>query len=228
MENEAERLSYPVVLNLCDRLVVVVGAGAVGQRKVSKLLQAGAKVRLVDPALDQADWSAAAVEAIARPFCPEDLTDAALVFACTDSAQVNQQVATETRRRNLLCCRADLSDGGDFSLPAVWQQGRLSVAVSTAGGSPALAAEIRDRVADSIPASWALSLEVMAEIRQKLLTGQFAAQYNHQVLRSFWVEQLLPLLELGKLCEIDQLLIENFGPEFSLEQLHLQLPEGSV
>lgn len=228
METQAARLGYPIVLQLRDRLVVVVGAGSVGQRKVQKLIQAGARVRLIDPVLDKTDWTDRGIEVLDRPFAADDLTDAMLVFACTDSDPVNQQVATAARSRNLLCCRVDRADGGDFSLPAVWRQGRLSVAVSTAGGSPALAAEMRDRIGELIPDVWGFSLELIAEIRRKLLTEKFAAQYNHQVLRHFWTAQLLPLLEQGKLHEIDQLLLKTFGPEFSLAQLQVQLPEGSL
>jgi hypothetical protein len=102
-----DHFNYPIMLNLYGRLVVLVGAGAVGQRKLSRLLQVGARVRLIDPLLAAGPHPSALVESIARCFAPADLQDAVLVFACTDSAPVNQQVADEARRRQLLCCRAD-------------------------------------------------------------------------------------------------------------------------
>ena len=42
--------SYPIHLNLANRLCVVIGGGAVAVRKVRGLLEAGAIVRVVSPA----------------------------------------------------------------------------------------------------------------------------------------------------------------------------------
>lgn len=218
--------NYPLMLNLRDRLVVLVGAGTVGQRKLVGLLRVAARVRLVDPLLADNPHRSALVESIGRAFEPDDLNGALLVFACTDSALINVQIVTEARRRQILCCRADQSATGDFSLPAVLRRGALTVAVSTGGSCPALAAEIRDRLAVQVSDSWGFSLEIVSAVRRKWLTEQIDDKYNQQVLRSFWAEQLLPLIEQGRLADIDQLLTETFGEEFSLERLPLQLPEG--
>lgn len=226
MPKATEQFNYPIFLNLRNQLAVVVGAGSVGRRKVGRLLQAGAQVRLVDPLLTEKQYRDQAVEAIARGFEAVDLRGAQLVFACTDSPVINQRVAEEARRRGLFCCCADQPEGGNFALPAVLTRGNLTVAVSTGGGSPAFAVEIRDRLAAQIPEHWGFSLELVAEIRRKLLTDKLDNKYTQQVLRSFLVDRLLPLLEQGKINEIDQLLKETFGCEFSLEQLQVQLPEG--
>lgn len=228
MTELTEQFNYPISLNLSGRLTVVVGAGNVGQRKLRRLLQVGARVRLIDPVLGSKPHPDAAVESICRCFEPVDLQGSQLVFACTDSARVNQHISEAARSQGLLCCRADQPTSGDFALPAVLQRGDLTVAVSTGGGSPALAVEIRDRLAEQVPDSWGFSLELMAKIRRKLLTDKIDNKYNQQVLRSFWADRLLPLIEQGKLSEIDHLLKETFGCEFSLEQLQVQLPEGFV
>ena len=226
MEPGAAPFNYPIVLKLRDKLVAVVGAGTVGQRKLRRLLQAGARVRLIDPCLLEKPYLSAAVESIGHAFTGDDLQGVALVFACTDSEAVNQQVTDAARKRNLFCCRADRSQDGDFALPAVLGKGRLNIAVSTSGDSPALAAAFRDRLAEQVPDWWSLSLELSAALRRKWLTEQIDKKYNQQVLRNFLTERLLPLFESGKLSEIDKLLIESFGDEFSLERLQVQLPEG--
>jgi len=228
MAKATEQFNYPIVLNLRGRLAVVVGAGTVGQRKLHRLLQAGARVRVVDPVLQNNPCSQAGVKSIGRCFEVSDLEGAQLVFACTDSAQVNQLVANEARQRQVLCCRTDQPQDSDFSLPAVLARGNLSVAVSTGGGSPAMAAAVRDRLSEQVPESWGFSLELIAEIRRKLLTDKIDDKYNQQILRNFLIDHLMPLAEQGKLSEIDRLLQETFGGEFALEQLRVQLPEGIV
>lgn len=226
MSAQSEDFNYPIFLTLKGRLTVVVGAGKVGQRKLQRLLQAGSRVRLIDPCLASSPCADADVESVGRCFEPDDLQSAQLVFACTDSPLVNQQVAAEAARRQILCCRTDQALAGDFAVPAVLSQGSLTIAVSTAGSNPALAVEIRDRLAAEIPDCWGFSLEIMAGIRRKWLTSKIYDQYNQQVLRRFWADQLLPLLELGNMSKVDMLLIETFGVEFSLEQLQVQRSEG--
>lgn len=226
MAKATEQFNYPITLNLRGRLAVVVGAGQVGQRKLQRLLKAGARVRLVDPLLADNAVIAVGVENIPRCFEDADLYGAQFVFACADSLEANQRVTEAARRQNLLCCCSDQVGDGDFALPAVLQRGNLTVAVSTGGGSPGLAVEIRNRLADHVPEQWGLSLELIAEIRRKLLTVKVGEKYNQQVLRHFLIVQLLPLAEQGKLSEIDQLLQETFGSECSLERLQVQLPEG--
>ncbi|RKY84337.1 bifunctional precorrin-2 dehydrogenase/sirohydrochlorin ferrochelatase, partial [candidate division KSB1 bacterium] len=44
---------YPIFLKLKDKPVIVVGGGKVAYRKVKSLLDAGAKITVVSPELDQ-------------------------------------------------------------------------------------------------------------------------------------------------------------------------------
>jgi precorrin-2 dehydrogenase/sirohydrochlorin ferrochelatase len=220
------QFDYPILLNLNDRLAVVVGGGSVGVRKVEGLLRAGARVRLIDPVLAASPYPSGQVESIGRDFQPADLAGAMLVFACTDSGGVNRQIVEEAQRRHILCCCAGNAQSADFSLPALLTRENLQVTVSTGGGSPAVAAQIRDQLAEQIPDSWGFALDVMVAVRQKLLTEKIRNNYNQQVLRSFWTDRLLPLVEQRKLSEIDQLLVDTYGAEFTLEQLQVQLPDG--
>mgnify|MGYP001334069061 CR=1 FL=1 len=227
MAETAKAFVYPLFVDLRDRLAVVVGAGSVGRRKMQGLLQAGARVRWVDPLLAEQSCDESGVEPIGRTFVETDLAGALLVIACTDVPEVNRQVLQAARQRQILCCCADQPDPGDFIQPALFRRQNLQVAVSTGGTCPFLAQEIRDRLEQQVPDSWGFSLELMASIRRKWLTGGKSAQYNQQVLRCFWAEQLLPLLEQKKMNEIDRILVNTFGSEFSLEQLQVQLPEGT-
>ena len=44
-------MSYPILLDLRGRLVIVVGGGRVAARKVTDLLEAGAQIILISPTL---------------------------------------------------------------------------------------------------------------------------------------------------------------------------------
>src|SRR5258708_3822212 len=141
------RASYPLMLDVTDRLVVIIGGGRGAVRKARGLVEAGARrVRMVAPAFPED--VPAAVEKLAERFEPRHLDDAALAFAATDSPETNDQVVREARRRGVWVNRADAGDEepGDFTTPAVLRKGPVTVTVSTAG-APALAAMVRDELA---------------------------------------------------------------------------------
>ncbi|HEU5102232.1 MAG TPA: bifunctional precorrin-2 dehydrogenase/sirohydrochlorin ferrochelatase [Roseiflexaceae bacterium] len=143
--------SYPISLtNLRGAPVVVVGGGAVAERKLRGLLEAGAAVRLISPALTlglQALADSRVIEWLARPYQPGDLAGARLAFAATNQRAVNAQVAGDAEALGLLCNVADDPQSGSFHLPAVHRQPGLVVAVSTEGASPSRAKQVRDQIA---------------------------------------------------------------------------------
>jgi cobalt-precorrin 5A hydrolase/precorrin-3B C17-methyltransferase len=150
-EQQALEAGYPITLtNLRGALVVMVGGGAVGGRKLRGLLAVGAAVCLISPAATpdlRALAESGAITWHARPYKPGDLAGARLVFAATNHRAVNAQVAADAAALGLLCNVADDPRAGDFHLPAVHREPGLLVAVSTAGANPARAKRLRDQLA---------------------------------------------------------------------------------
>ncbi|MBV9099287.1 MAG: uroporphyrinogen-III C-methyltransferase, partial [Frankiaceae bacterium] len=136
----------PLFLDVRDRRVVVVGAGAVGARRSARLRGAGAYVVVVATELRDA---IEADEVHERPFAPADLDGAALAFACADVTDVNEAVAAAARERNVWCVRADDAAASDAWLPAAVDVDGVDVAV-TAGGDPKRAMAIRDGIARAL------------------------------------------------------------------------------
>jgi len=207
------------------RLAVVVGGGTAGRRKVNALLACGARVRLVDPR----GWRGEppqGLEVLARAFRAEDLEGGWLVFAATDDPRVNQEVADAARRRQLPVCRADAPELGDFTLPAVRALGDLTLAVSTAGRSPALAAVAADWLQQQLGAGWPQLVELAAALRARQLTHQGQVPYNQQVLRQLVDGGVVGLLAAGRPGPVDALLQRVCGPGWTLAELDIQLEPG--
>jgi siroheme synthase-like protein len=142
--------AYPIFVDLHEVPVVVVGGGRVGARKIDGLAAAGARVRLVARAVsDQVDL-AAVTDVRRRDFVPEDLDGARLVITATGVGEVDAAVAAAARRRGVWVNAADQPADCDFILPAIARAGRVAVAISTDGASPALAGWLRDRVAEQL------------------------------------------------------------------------------
>lgn len=153
---------YPVVLRLSGRPVLVVGGGAVALRKARGLLDAGAVVTAVAP--EFVDGFATLdvdgdVTVIRRPYRRPDLEGQLLVIAATNDPAVQQQIFADCERAGVWANAADDPERCSFILPAITRRGPVIVAVSTQGRSPALAVQLRDRIAASLPAD----LEEVAE-----------------------------------------------------------------
>ena len=100
---------FPLLLDLRDRPVLVVGAGAVGTRRALALAAAGARVRVVAP---QPSEALTGVEIERREYRVDDLDGVWLVLACTSDPEVNAAVAAAARDRQIFCVRADDASGG--------------------------------------------------------------------------------------------------------------------
>ena len=140
---------YPLYLNLVDRSVLVVGAGAVATQKIPGLLAAGARLRVVAPAASAEirAWAGAGrLEWRERPYETADLEGAALVFAAASDRAVHERVWREARERGLWVNVVDVPALCDFIAPSIVRQGELQIAVSTGGAAPALAKLLRRKL----------------------------------------------------------------------------------
>ncbi len=167
---------YPLILDITNRPVVIVGGGRVAVRKAKGLLAAGATcVTVVSPEVD-ADMPCG-VRLIPETFRAEHIEGVSLVFAATNLPKVNEDVVLECRRRNILVNRADADDDacGDFSTPALSRDGEVMVTVS-AGGNAALAAKIRDEVAVGLDRRWIALAAVLQKVRPMVRARKDLAQ----------------------------------------------------
>ncbi len=217
---------YPLLINLCDRLCVVVGGGTVGRRKCTGLLAAGARVRLVDPQ-PLATALTDRVEHRCRPYHPDDLRDALLVFAATDDPYLNQAVAAEARRRGALVNLPGDPAGGDFTLPAVLRRGELTLAVSTGGGSPALARWLKQQLDQWLPEHWTAILLILSAVREKRLAAADCSIGPGQEVDELFKGGLVELVAAGQVEAVDRLLKNTLGENFSLAALAVDLPSGA-
>jgi uroporphyrin-III C-methyltransferase/precorrin-2 dehydrogenase/sirohydrochlorin ferrochelatase len=138
---------YLLGLRLGGRRVVVVGGGAVASRRIPALLDAGAEIVLVSPAVTPALEDLAAAGRIrwaARGYEPGDCAGAWLVCACADRPEVNTAVAAAAEAQQTWCVRADDAQASAAWTPASGRAGDVRIGVLS--GDPRHSAAIRDAV----------------------------------------------------------------------------------
>ncbi len=167
---------YPIMLHLEGRTCVIVGGGAVAARKVDRLLDAGAKITVISP--DVHPSLMALVEANRITVQPTAYSSGMLttlkpflVFAATDDASINHQVANEAHALGALVNVADEQGDRDFNNMAAVQRGDITIALSSGGTSPALVAHLQSQIEQVVGDEYVTLSEWLAQARPTVQEG---------------------------------------------------------
>ncbi|HHI98052.1 MAG TPA: bifunctional precorrin-2 dehydrogenase/sirohydrochlorin ferrochelatase [Thermodesulfatator atlanticus] len=170
-------LYYPIFLKVEQKLCVVIGGGPVAERKITSLLEAGARVKVIAPEVTERIKILAREGKIIweeRPYRSGDLKDAFLVIAATNNPQVQEEVFAEAEERKIFCNVVDKPALCSFIVPSVVKRGRLQIAISTSGASPALAKRLREQLEELFGPEYAEYLELMAAWRKEILARELS------------------------------------------------------
>jgi siroheme synthase-like protein len=156
---------YPVFLRLEGRRVLLVGGGKVAAAKLPALIEAGAGVTVIAPAICP-ELVRPRVELRRRPFSPADLEGAFFVVAAAPP-EVNRAVATAAEARGLFVNAVDDADAASAWLGSVLRRGDVTLAISTAGRSPGLAGLLREALDRLLPEELEAWVELGETLRQR-------------------------------------------------------------
>jgi precorrin-2 dehydrogenase/sirohydrochlorin ferrochelatase len=164
------RKLYPMLVDLTGKHCLVVGGGSVAERKVTLLIECGADVEVVSPTTTSRLAALAATGALRvrrRRTRPSDLAGAFLVVVATDDREVNREVAERVRGAGGLVNVADDPEACTFLVPSVLRRGDLTIAISTGGGSPALAKKLRQRLEQTVGPEYEAYLSALRLLRER-------------------------------------------------------------
>ncbi|NHD17191.1 MULTISPECIES: uroporphyrinogen-III C-methyltransferase [Actinopolyspora] len=143
---------YFAGLDLQDKRVVVVGAGTVAQRRIPRLLKAGARIEVVSPeATPAVEGMAESGELVwhRRPYDSGDLDGAWYAVACTSDSEVNARVVAEAEQDRVFCVRADDAARGTAVTPAVAEHNGLLLGV-LGGGDHRRSAVVKEALSEAL------------------------------------------------------------------------------
>lgn len=162
--------SMPLMIDLTDKYIVIVGGGKVATRRATTLIAYCPNIHIVSPSLTPAlhtlvtegriTWSEKAFE-------PSDLEGAYLVVVATNEPEVNAQVKASLPQGVLLNHAADAQEG-DVTFPSILQRGRLTMSVSTNGASPKLGAQIISKLSGMYDERYETYIEFLYQSRQRI------------------------------------------------------------
>ncbi len=199
---------------------IVVGGGKVALRKIETLMEYGCHIKVVaKEAIPEIQCMAreGKIHLSLREASVQDLEGAVLVIVATDDHPTNRLLSSWARERGVLCNVVDSPDLCNVIFPAVFRTGRITLAVSTEGGSPALAAKLRDTLAREMKPAWAIAAEIIREVRIRLKEERTEARERMELLRGLAQEEFLECCGRGDPEEIAKVVFEKTGLKMDVE-----------
>jgi len=152
MKNEL----YPIFLKVSELNVVLIGGGSVGYEKLSFLLKSSPNARVIVAAKDFSKEIIALakefnIPLMERAYTKNLLHKQHLVIAATNDSEVNKQIHSDAKAKQLLVNVADTPDLCDFYLGGIVTKGNVKIAISTNGKSPTMAKRLRQFFEEVIP-----------------------------------------------------------------------------
>lgn len=179
----------PIFVNLKRRHCTVIGGGEVAARKVALLLQAGARVTVIAPALCATLTRSKQHNEIIHKqesFGETPIPESVLIVAATNDRAVNEQVAEIAGKLNVPVNVVDTPDLCSFVMPSIIDRSPVVVAVSTGGASPVLGRLLRQKLETTIPASYGQLARLAKAFRDKV-KNKFSKSIDR---RLFWEKVL--------------------------------------
>lgn len=195
---------YPAMLRLKGKKAIVVGGGRVAERKIKSLLEAEAAVTVISPEVTpQIDaWAKAGdmiwIKGTFRS--KDDMQSAFLVIAATNDRDVNNRVLHAASPMQLVNI-VDNPEESNFIVPSSFKQGRLTIAISTSGASPALAGKMKRVLAQQFDESYGAYIDFLAECR-KTVKKEVPKQEDRKVIFKKLLDE--PFLQLTRSGDVEE------------------------
>ncbi len=214
--------TYPIFAIIENRPCLVVGGGAVGERKVLDLRQAGARVTVLSYELTPTLKKLAAagqIRYLNEDFTPEHLQGMVLVMAATDNREVNARVSAAAQARGIWVNVADDPEFCTFIVPAQIKRGDLTLAISTGGASPALARKLREELTQYFGPEYGPYLALLKGVRTRLLSERRGRPENAALFHLLVASPLREAVARGDRGRVVAVLQEVLGDALSPQVL---------
>ena len=183
------------------RRAVIIGGGIVAARKAESLAEAGFRISVVAYRIGDRLREFLGENAgtyAQRGYEPSDLAGAALVVAATDDGAINARVVADARAAHILVCDASAGDRGDFTMPATFRVGDLTISADSAGSSPAFSRRVVRELSAQFGSEYGDALEVLRRMRAHI-KDEFPREEGAAILRTL-AER--PIVELAAMPDV--------------------------
>src|SRR5437660_1717570 len=217
------------MLDIRDRLGIVVGGDAIAAEKARVLSSCGARVRVLGLEFCvelQVLAERGQVTLCQKVYESGDLAEAFVVVAVTTDPQVIQTLWQETYQRGQLLNIVDVPKYCSFILPSVLRRGQLTIAVSTEGASPSLSKRIRQQLEEYFPPSYGIYMRLAALARTYLRQQGVSYEKRDDFFEDYFTSPILSLLgenDVKQATVLTSALLQRYNVTVAAEELEAAL-----
>ena len=192
---------YPLFADLTHRAVLVVGGGAVAERKVAALLGAQAQVTVnaieLTPQLRR--WVAQGRIVYRGDAFQDSLLERVwLVVAATSDHELNRQIAAFAELRRIFVNVVDDATLSSFHVPAVVDRAPLTIAISSGGEAPMLARLLRERLETLLDHSLGALATLTSRLRPRIRVRHSQMAARRRFYEDLFAGPVATLLRQGR------------------------------
>ena len=193
---------YPIMVDIFNKKIVIVGGGEIGYRKAKNFLEFGAKIVVLSPKFIDKFYELEKeykeqIRLINDVYNKEYIYGSFLVIGATSLRKINKQISIDSRDLNILCNIVDSKEESGFISPAIVNQEGLIVSVSTGGKFPYLCKKIREDMEDKYSKFDKEYMDLLEKLREVVLSEykdrsqelfNYSIGLNRDELRKFLIE----------------------------------------
>lgn len=171
---------FPTFLKLDNKKVLIIGGGKIANDKLLHLLEFTKDITIITPTISEDMLKIVHQNVLPfhqRSYETGDIKDFDIIVAAINDIPLQEKIFKESRTQRCLYNCVDIKECCDFIFPSYIKKGDLTVAISTAGGSPALTKQLRIYFQNMIPDSVSDFLEEMKSYRKSMPKGKARMQF---------------------------------------------------
>lgn len=135
----------PININIEGKRILIVGGGKVGLHKATILSRFTDEATVVSPKFREG-FDRLPFTLVRKEYEPSDLDGAALVYICTENHALNRQIREDAAQRHVLASVCDSPELCDFTSPAIYKQGDMTISVASNATDVRKSIRIRDEI----------------------------------------------------------------------------------
>ncbi|WP_435975701.1 NAD(P)-binding protein [Staphylococcus aureus] len=186
-------MSMPLMIDLTNKNVVIVGGGTVASRRAQTLSQYVEHMTVISPTITEKLRNMVDKGVViwkGKEFEPSDIVDAYLVIAATNEPRVNEAVKKALPEHALFNNVGDASNG-NVVFPSALHRDKLTISVSTDGASPKLTKSIMAELEALYPPSYSSYIDFLYTCRQKIKLLDITYNEKQQLLSQIVSQEYL-------------------------------------
>ena len=198
---------FPMFVDMTERECLIVGGGNVAYRKVSVMLDFGAKVTVVAEdicdelrklTIDDIANKENRITFIKRKFEQKDCDGMEMVIAATDDNALNHEIAEYCKAKGIMVNAVDQKADCSCIFPSYVKEKNLVAAFSSGGNSPVLTQYLKGKEQEILTPFLGELNEYMGQIREKVI-----AEYHTEAERKHVFKEILcAVIDNGRIPEI--------------------------